>query len=211
MSRPSSRGKPSSNGRPPYGTPDSGFQDGLLFLQGIPAYKAAVIEPRAKRSEWLLVLGGLAAMALLLVVSRGRPPEAGSTLMADITLVTVDRHRLSCALSRPVGPYRCGFATPEKGAQPVDVPEARRLAPYVTTDRILYLVPGLFQQPALLAHYEAERANRTPHHKPKRFIARCEVRLLERIDRFYTRWARNGKWATSGPAWVVEPLDCKVE
>lgn len=160
------------------------------------------------------MLAGLVAMALLLAIGRGHPPEAGSTVVADITLAAADRHRLSCALSEPVGPYRCAFAPPPKKKEKpeaVRVPEARRLAPYVTTDRVLYLVPGLFEQPELRARYDAERANGKRKRKPKRFIARCELRLLEKIEHFHTRWARGGKWQPSGPSWVAEPLRCTVE
>lgn len=183
--------------------------------RGARSYNRSVTEPRASRFEWILLLAGLAGMTSLLGFGRGAPPDAGSTVLAPITLVAADRHNLSCALPKPVGPYGCAFEIqPEEDQgtpRAVQVAEGRRLAPYVTTDRILYLVPGLFEQPAVRERYEADRARKKQPRKPKRFVARCEVRRLEKIESFLTRWQRRGKWERSGPAWVVEPVRCTVD
>lgn len=170
---------------------------------------------REQRLAWMILAGGMLAAVLIGAWGRGRAPEPGSRRTVRFTLVAPDRTSLSCALATPVGDYRCSFDEPPTGrgraGEGDGVPEERRLAPYLTTERTLYLVPGLFTLPELAKRYEAEHTARSARRKPKRFTAECEVILKARVERFSTRWRPRGPWEPSGPAWVVEPTSCRVE
>jgi hypothetical protein len=140
---------------------------------------------------------------------RGSVKNPGKPVEAPITLVTSDREDLACAYAGKVGQYRCGF---EASGKPWPDPPAPRdrLAPYYTTDRQLYLIPGLFEQSALAARYASELPSSVPRDKQKRFVARCQLKLLERIERFQTRWLASGTFGDGEAAWVAEPVSCKV-
>jgi hypothetical protein len=159
----------------------------------------------SSRSEWLLVIAALAIAGLLWNV-RGRGPRAGDVVDAPLTLTTADRDQLACALDRPVGPWRCAFTA---SGQPAGV--SRPLAPYLTTTRALYLIPGLFEQPALAARLREEPPEDRPPESLRRFVALCRVRLREPVDAVRVRWASRSAFGPEERAWAAEPLDCKVE
>lgn len=160
-------------------------------------------------AEWLIVglsvLGALGAGAFF----RGTAIE-GSVRTVDLTLVSADRTELSCALSKPVGKFACGYARPGATA-PLQGNERERLAPFVSTDRVLYLAAGLFTEPHLDARSKQDIERKVGREGQQRFVARCEVRFVERVERFYTRWSPRGRWEKSGPAWVIEPRSCVVQ
>lgn len=156
--------------------------------------------------EWLLV--GVAALgAVLLFRARGSYGR-GTELDVPITLVTSDREDLGCASSARFGRYRCEF---RKGGDTWSDPPAPadRLAPYYSEDRRLYLIAGLFQQPALATRYAEEDPGQKPREALRRFSAHCKLRLVERTDGFDVRWLRTDTWhSENGPAWVAEPVQC---
>jgi hypothetical protein len=165
--------------------------------------------PARTRREWLLV----AAAALLAVgLWRWRGPErgAGDIVEAPFTLLTADRDQLVCALDHPVHGFRCGLETPERPASPAP-PAAQTLAPALTTSRALYLVAGLFAQPALLARVAEEPPEDRPVESLRRFTTRCRLRLLGKADGVRLRWAAAAAWEPPRSLWVAEPVDCRVE
>ena len=88
---------------------------------------------------------------------------------------------------------------------------AQILAPYVTTERALYLVPGLFTQPAVAARLAAEPPEDRPIESLRRFTARCQLRLIERVEGVKLRWAHGGPFGAPEAAWAGEPQNCRVE
>ena len=163
---------------------------------------------RPRGFEWVLV-GVAVVIAWKLWDWRGNVTGPGKTTKAPITLVTSDREDLACGFGGSVGRYRCAFDANGK-PWPNPPTAADRLAPYYTTDRQLYLIPGLFEQPALARRYESESPATVPRDKQRRFVARCEVRILEKVDRFKTRWLASGGFNDSDAAWVAEPVNCTV-
>ena len=131
-------------------------------------------------------------------------------LDAPITLVTSDRENLSCALDRTVGPYRCRFRAPGR-LWPEPSPPKDLLAPYVTLGRQVFLVPGLFEMPDLSARRTAEEQANVPPERLRRFVARCKLRLVERIEQLQTRWSERGNWGRQDGVWIAEPISCKVD
>ncbi|HEY4188337.1 MAG TPA: hypothetical protein VGP07_24905 [Polyangia bacterium] len=163
--------------------------------------------PRPRAVKWLVV--GIAAIVAGSLWSWRGKVGGAKPVDAPITLVTSDREDLACALDRAIGKYKCEFSAP--GQRWSDAPAAKdRLAPYFTVDRQLYLVPGLFEQPALAARYQSESPQGRPRDKLRRFVARCKLRLVEKVDGLKTRWLVGGNFGPSDGAWVAEPEDCKV-
>lgn len=173
-----------------------------------PPNPAPLPLPRPKFVRWV-VLGIAVVVAGSLWSWRGNLTGPKDT-DAPITLITSDREDLACALDRAVGHYKCEFRAP--GQAWPDAPAVKdRLAPFFTTDRQLYLLPGLFEQPALADRYRTEPPRGLPRDHLRRFVARCKLHLLEKVDAgLQTRWLASGTFGPSDGAWVAEPKDCKV-
>ena len=81
----------------------------------------------------------------------------GATLDAPVTLVSADKHDLSCAFENEVEGYHCEFAKTDKPwteAHPDDSKDRKKLlAPYKTVDDTLFLIAGLFEEPAVDERY----------------------------------------------------------
>jgi hypothetical protein len=157
---------------------------------------------------WLLVA---AAIVVAMIVFMRREPSsggaAGTVVNADITLLTSDKNDVDCAAPKGVDAYHCGFTDPKA---PFQVDEAKKLRPYFTVDRRLFLVPGLFQQPALDQRVQSEPPNK-PRDQLKRFTARCKLKLMGELDNVRYRWTQTADWSAPAKVQVAEPSDCKIE
>jgi hypothetical protein len=163
--------------------------------------------PPRMRLDWAIVGFALVAATAAALFARGKVPRPGDERTVDLTLVAADKERLNCALARPIGAFTCAFTAPKRPLAPVPA-EKNRLSPYVATDRTLYLAAGLFADPTVAARTKADLEK--PEKERQRFVAHCRVKLVERLDTFQTRWSPRGRWEKSGPAWVIEPLECSV-
>lgn len=146
---------------------------------------------RFRLRNWLL-LGGAVAVVVFFVLNTESGPDVdpGDVLDANITLVTADRNDLDCLAAEGVDAYKCGFAT-EKTPRAVE--ERLKLRPFLTLDRQLYLVPGLFLEPAIEARYKAEPPDK-PRTQLKRFTAKCKVKIVGELDNVRLRWSPGGQW-----------------
>jgi hypothetical protein len=152
----------------------------------------------AAKAEWALVLAAFALSVPLWLVKSSLGP--GVVVEEPITLVPEDRGALACMRQRPVGRYACEYRTDDGGRAP-SVRPADVIAPYLTTERVLYLIPGLFEEPAVSAFVSRHIAG-------ARFTARCKLRLLERVDDYEIRFRSDTPWGKGQPAWVAEPVSC---
>lgn len=158
------------------------------------------------------VFGGVTALLIIgaLVAMRGTPQDAakpGSTISADITLVTSDAKDLDCVAAAGIDKYRCAFSDDNT---PATVDEKDKLRPYKTTEGHSYLIPGLFLEPAVQARYKSEPPDK-PRDLLKRFTAKCTLKILGKVGGVKTRYLTNSAW---GPAEEVEAAaasDCKIE
>ncbi len=167
-----------------------------------------VSRPRSRRLAWIVVAGA-AVLGLLLWNWRGRVTGPGSTIGASINLVTSDREDLACASDRTLGRYRCEFRAP--GERWPDPPApADRLAAYYTTDQRLFVIPGLFQQPAVATRYAAEAPRNLPRDQRPRFSAHCRLKLVQQLHNFQARWLAHGGWGPEDQAWVAVASDRDV-
>jgi len=160
-------------------------------------------------AEWLVV-GLVLGLAWPLWSWHGKVNQRGLVIDESITLITSDRENLSCALDHSVGRARCGFRSPGRPWLG-EIPRRDLLAPYVAVEHRTFLVPGLFEQPALLARYAAEPPANKSRDDFRRFSARCKLRLVERLDEVQARWSPDWDWARQTDVWVAEPISCEIE
>jgi hypothetical protein len=153
----------------------------------------------APKAEWALVLTAF-ALSIPLWLAKNRSVGRGDVVEEPITLVPEDRDRLACLRERSVGRYSCEFRTRDQG-RAMNSSKADVLAPYLTTERALYLVPGLFEQPAVATYVSR-------HVEGARFTARCKLRLVEMVNDYEIRFRSDSPWGRGQPAWVAEPVSC---
>lgn len=141
--------------------------------------------------------------------------EAGQVIDAGLTLITADATGLSCASDTKIGDYHCGFKADgsswrtEDGS--ADKPE-NVLAPYMTVDNVLFLIPGLFTQPVLDKRLKDEPPGRFTRKEleSRRFTVTCKLKAVEELKGFKVRWAPGQGWGNRDAAWVGSVDDCKL-
>jgi hypothetical protein len=168
---------------------------------------------RSRTNLWIAVGVGVAAV-LFFVISRGTKPKegqpsvaSGATPPGDLTLQTADRDELDCSATAGIQNYQCGFID-EK--QTRNVEERQKLRPFMTGDRTLYLIPGLFLDPAINQRYNAEPP-KVPRDQLKRFTAKCTIKILGELDGVKLRWSPTGTWEPPKKFPVATASDCKIE
>jgi len=176
---------------------------------GAPLPPAPLRTRSSLHVEWLIVAAA-ALSGWLLFSLRGHLPRANDVVEAPITLITSDREDLGCAADRAFGRYRCEYQAADR-RWPAPPTAAEQLAAYYTEDRRMFLIPGLFEQPALAARYAQEPPNHISRDSLHRFTARCKLRLLEKTEEFQVRWVRGKDWSPGSAAWVAEPIECKIQ
>jgi hypothetical protein len=165
------------------------------------------------RTQLYLVGMGL-LVAALIWNGRGKIPRRpalapGVVIEAAITLVAADRDDLACSLGRELEGLHCAFAAENRAWPEAD--RARLLAPYMTLDRELFLVAGLFEQQELAQRAERDLAVTRDRDAQPRFTAFCRLELVELLRDVQTRWSPIGAWSPPSEAWVVRPNDCRIE
>jgi hypothetical protein len=148
-------------------------------------------------AAWLLV--GLAVLASVLLIGvRGSGPRPGDRVRERISLVPQDRARLACSLVEDFQELACAYA----GEPPDPVPRSEStLQPFVTVDRKLYLLAGLFHQPSL----------QTQDLPAERFTVSCDLRLVGKAPPpIRIRWKPRGAWQAEGATWVAVPERCWI-
>jgi hypothetical protein len=158
----------------------------------------------SRRPVWV----AFAAVAVVVLAFWGwRGHRAG--IPASITLVTTDRDDLACASEQRFGRYRCEFRAP--GVVWPDPPApADRLVGYYTVEQQLYVIPGLFEQPALAARYSSDESHKVPRDQRQRFAAACQLNVTGHMRNFQTRWLKTGDWGHQDEAPVATASDCRI-
>lgn len=169
---------------------------------------AALPVPRPQVVRWLIV--GIAAIVAGSLWSWRGKSASQRTIDAPITLVTSDREDLACAYPKAVGEYRCEYPSPGQ-AWPKPPAAKDKLAPYFTTDRQMFLIPGLFEQPALAARYRSEPPAGKRRDQLHRFTARCRLHLIQKVEGFETRWMLTAGFGPGDSAWVATAENCTVQ
>ena len=159
--------------------------------------------------NWLFLAGAVALVgALFWNTESATETEPGDVVDANITLVTADREDLDCMAAKGVKGYQCGFSSEKK---PRTVDEKHKLRPYLTLDRELYLVPGLFLEPAIEGRYKTEPPNK-PRNQLKRFTAKCKVKIVGKLSGVRLRWSPGTPWTPkSDDVRVATISNCGIE
>jgi hypothetical protein len=192
-------------------TPDASAPPADASPPEAAATDAAAAPAGVSRRRVFIGLGVAAVVIIGAALAMQRTPQEpntpGSTVAADITLITSDRADVDCAAATGIGEYRCGFSD-EK--MPWTGDEAKKLKPFYTTDRKLYLVPGLFLQGSLADRYKAEPPTK-PREQLKRFTAKCNLKIAGKVGGVRVRWLASGSWSNPEEVEVATVVDCKVE
>jgi hypothetical protein len=142
--------------------------------------------------------------------------QKGQVIDAAITLISADAGRLSCASDTKVGEAHCGFGADTKpwvakeGEAPTKPEDV--IAPYMTVDNVLLLIPGLFTQPVLKKRLEDEPPGRYTREEmeSRRFTVTCKMKLEQQFEKIKVRWDVGQAWGDRPNAWFGTVSDCKM-
>lgn len=141
--------------------------------------------------------------AAVLFRSRGALPKPGATVEVVITLTPDDRTALDCALAEPIDELRCAYSHPGEGWVPTPAPRDI-LTPVVTTDHVLYLAGGIFEEPVIRTRLERMVSG-------GRLTARCQLQLATEVPSFQVRFG-DGTWRPEArPAWAARVRSCRLQ
>jgi hypothetical protein len=133
---------------------------------------------------------------------------------APITLVTADKTDLACASESEIDGFRCAFKKPNEPWPDVDPTNAehrkKMLVPYMTVDNVMFLIPGMFEDPAVDERFRDEVPRRLPRDKLERFTAQCKLTLRKEMDAVMVRWNPTGDWQGPHKIWIGETSNCQV-
>lgn len=141
----------------------------------------------------------------------------GSEADVELTLITADAKRLSCAHDQTIDGVHCGFTANKSRWRrvqnaPFDDNDEQVIQPYRTADtNALLLVSGLWAEPelALRVHREPPMLDNVDKHL--RFVAYCRVRFVGELESVSTRWDTKGKWVEEPRAFVAKPVSCTLQ
>lgn len=170
-------------------------------------------------NERLVILAAAIALGIFLVFTELMPSAdrraptnlaAGKTVPVRITLVTADAYDLACAADAPVGTARCAF-TKDGKPSPAATEGTGLLAPYMTVDNTLLLIPDLWLEPALAKRLADESPDGKQRDSLKRFSAACQLAVDQKVKGFFVRWSPTSDWTPRDEAWSGRISGCKVE
>jgi hypothetical protein len=153
------------------------------------------------KANWLIAVGAIALSTILLVAARGHGSNAGARVPISITVIPGDAVNLDCSSNVRFGNVQCNFDARGQ-PQKVELP----LRPYVTTNRELWLLSGVFEQSAvhqwlLQAQYNGSSA---------RVTVDCQGTLLGTLNTIAVRWLKGAAFADEHHVPVASVSDCRV-
>jgi hypothetical protein len=192
---------------------ESEHEDPNQAAQEVTGNEEAAGAKRSGLSRGKIFLGLIVAAIIIFAgyfATRRISPNSAAilrTAAADITLVTSDRTDVACVSQKGFQGYHCGFSTEIVNWQG---DEQNKLAPYYTLDRHLYLIPGLFLEPAILARYQSEPPNK-PREQLRRFTAHCQIKIIGKLAGVRTHWVVNTAWGNPEDIDVGTVSGCKID
>jgi hypothetical protein len=197
-----------------------------------PAGKPAPVKPELIGGRFIIALLLLGAIALVswqwlnAWVDRAlhpRPRKASVTWTpgveadVEITLITADAKRLSCASDTELEGVHCAYGANKRPWRrtpnaPFDDNDVNVIQPYRTADtNVLIMVSGLWAQPELAMRLHREPPNLADVDKHLRFVAYCRVRFVGELTTVSTRWDTTGKWTEEPKAMLAKPIRCTLQ
>lgn len=170
-----------------------------------------------------IVLGLLGANLVIAFGSFGEKPKKraaapsysiGQNIDVSLTLVSTDAKALACASADEIDGRHCELesSSPVKAwSKPLskELPiEARVLAPYKTTEDVMFLIPGLFHEPALIERLKIDPPVFGVEHA--RFTANCKMRIVGKMPKVTVRWAPSGPYYPASQVFVGTVSGCTI-
>ena len=155
----------------------------------------------------VLVIAAVAIFAAYFATRQGSLAPAAPPKPAAITLVTADRTDLDCVASKTIQGFHCGYSSETTTWQG---DEAIKLRPYYTLDRHLYLIPGLFLEPAIAKRFQSEPPTK-PRDQLRRFTANCQIKVVGKLAGARTHWVPNSAWSDPEDIEVGTISGCKID
>ena len=143
--------------------------------------------------------------------------QVGTEADIELTLITADAKRLSCAHDNVVEDVHCGYTANKSRWRrtpnaPFDDNDELVIQPYRTADtNALVLVSGVWAQPELALRVHREPPNLDNLDKNLRFVAYCKVRFVAEFEKVGTRWDTKSKWIEDPKAMVAKALHCTLD
>lgn len=139
--------------------------------------------------------------------------QVGKTTSVDVTLITADAYRLSCAYPETLDGAHCAYASPRE-PWPESEPDddgKNVIQPFRTSpDNKLILIAGLWAQPSMAMRLHREPPAGVKVDKLIRFDATCKVEFIGELENLKLRWDTRGKWQDTPKALVARALSCTV-
>jgi hypothetical protein len=142
-----------------------------------------------------------------------------------ITLISSDFDKLACAYDKPLDGVHCQFRTeseiwPVEPNAPLDDNKRHIVQPFsLVPDNQLILLAGLWAQPAVAFRIHQEPGTAVAQKKQARFIAKCHIRPIERVQNASIRWNVGSAWGKAAVVvadkpealpWVAVAENCTV-
>jgi hypothetical protein len=137
---------------------------------------------RETLSRWARASAGILLSVGLLAFGRGSPPAAGSRVQVVTSFVASDALDLDCDAAALVAGERCAFSNGQ--AVPGVI---RPLHPFVSWQREVFLLSGVFETPEVAAWLATARAQQSSG----RVRVDCEGSALGTTSRVGVRWRQN--------------------
>ena len=161
--------------------------------------------PDTQRESWFAwtqVAAGIVLSLGLLLFARSGTHSAGDTLKLTVTVVPQDAQGLACDRPQPLGGQRCAFADGNK-LPSVEHP----LQPFVTVDRRLVLLSGLFETRSVAEWLERSRKKR----RQDRVRVTCSLTALPAPGEVGIRFGVAARFDRETPLVAGRVLDCQVK
>jgi len=144
--------------------------------------------------------------------------ETGASTTLDLTVVTGDMKRLTCASDKDLDGVHCAFVAdkhklwPRTPDAPIDNNFKEVLQPYRTLfNNQLVLVSGVWATPEVAMRVHTESPDVVPVKREARFTALCKVKILGKLDEVGIRWEPSQQWYTEKNVVTARVESCTID
>ena len=156
---------------------------------------------RGSWNPWWVALAALVVSSLLLLFGRGRSSSLHESMSFSITVVPADALNLDCSSNEHFGSIHCAFdASGKSQAGP------NPLKPYVTVNRELLLLSGVFEDPRVSVWLQQSRHTGSDN----RITLNCQASLIGKVSTIAVRWQTGANWGHERDVPVAKIRECQL-
>jgi hypothetical protein len=143
--------------------------------------------------------------------------SVGATTEVDLTVVSADAKRLTCASDKEIEGLHCAIYGDKRKPwpRPTDVIDDNLehiVQPYRTAaNNQLVLVAGLWAEPVIATRIHQEPNETVPVKHQARFTARCKVKVVGKLDEVWLRWDVAQQWYKENNTAVARVESCTID